>query len=176
MVPKATNSEFIYIEKLAIQPIMINITFKNIQLDTGDTFIFSSIKTGLGTALANFDRAPIRLRGIALTQVYGTKSNVTGIIIQRYLSITVKAVLGVLLSSNIIGNPVKLFDKISTGFADLVDRPTQGFLEGPIEGGIGLVEGVGSFAANTVGATFQSLHKIADSLASGLSSLTKVII
>jgi len=74
-----------------------------------------------------------------------------------------------------LGNPVKFFDRISNGFNDLVDKPVQGFLEGPIEGGIGIIAGAGSFAAKTVGATFNSLHNIADSLANGLSSLTGVI-
>ena len=173
--PIASTTDFMYIEKLAIQPILINLTFKNLQFEKNDSFIFALLKNSLGKALANFDRAPIKLKGIGLTSVYGTKDQVIGTISQRYKDLAKETVMGIILSSNIIGNPVKFFDKISTGFNDLVDKPVQGFLEGPIEGGIGIIAGAGSFAAKTVGATFNSLHSITDSLANGLSTLSGVI-
>lgn len=129
----------------------------------------------MGKALANFDKAPIKLRGIEIRSVYGTKDQVFGTLIERYKELAKETMMSVVFSSNILGNPVKFFDRISNGFNDLVDKPVQGFLEGPIEGGIGIIAGAGSFAAKTVGATFNSLHNIADSLANGLSSLTGVI-
>ncbi len=69
---------------------------------------------------------------------------------------------------------MKFFGKISSGVDDLIDKPVRGFNSGPIEGGLGIVGGVGSLAAKTVGATFNSLHTISDSLANGLSSLSGV--
>ncbi len=172
--PTSNKADFIYIEKLAIQPIMLNLTFKNLQFETADAFVFALLKNALGKALANFDRAPIKLRGIYLRSVYGTKDQVFGTLIERYKELGKETVMGFILSSNIIGNPVKFFGRISNGINDLVDKPAQGFLEGPIEGGIGIITGAGSFAAKTVGATFNSLHNIADSLANGLSSLSGV--
>mmetsp|Transcript_28861 Transcript_28861/g.26176 ORF Transcript_28861/g.26176 Transcript_28861/m.26176 type:complete len:274 (+) Transcript_28861:4021-4842(+) len=80
--------------------------------------------------------------------------------------------MGIVFSSGIIGNPVKFFDRVSSGFGDLVEKPVQGFLDGPISGGVGIIAGAGSFVGKTVGATFNSLHSITDSFANGLSSLT----
>jgi len=170
--PTKNAEDFIYIEKLAIQPIIISVTFKNLQFENTDAFIFALLKNSLGKALANFDKAPIKLRGIEIRSVYGTKDQVFGTLIERYKELAKETMMSVVFSSNILGNPVKFFDRISNGFNDLVDKPVQGFLEGPIEGGIGIIAGAGSFAAKTVGATFNSLHNIADSLANGLSSLT----
>lgn len=172
--PTKNAEDFIYIEKLAIQPIIISVTFKNLQFENTDAFIFALLKNSLGKALANFDKAPIKLRGIEIRSVYGTKDQVFGTLIERYKELAKETMMSVVFSSNILGNPVKFFDRISNGFNDLVDKPVQGFLEGPIEGGIGIIAGAGSFAAKTVGATFNSLHNIADSLANGLSSLTGV--
>lgn len=174
IAPPEATADFMYIEKLEIQPIMLNLTFKNLQFEKNDSFIFALLKNSLGKAVANFDKAPIKLKGIRLTSVYGSKDQVVGTISQRYKDLAKDTVMGIILSSNIIGNPVKFFDKISTGFNDLVDKPVQGFLEGPIEGGIGIIAGAGSFAAKTVGATFNSLHSITDSLANGLSTLSGV--
>jgi len=153
---------------------MVGLTFKNLQYENNDAFVFALLKNALGKALANFDKAPIKLRGIDLRSVYGTKDQVFGTLTERYKELAKETMMGVVLSSNIIGNPVKFFDRISNGFNDLVDKPVQGFLEGPMEGGIGIIAGAGSFAAKTVGATFSSLHNIADSLANGLSTLSGV--
>jgi hypothetical protein len=35
-------------------------------------------------------------------------------------------------SLNIIGNPVSLFRNISTGIKDMKDKPSYGFLKGPL--------------------------------------------
>ena len=155
---------------------MFNLTFKNFKFDTSDAFVFALLKNALGKAIANFDKAPIKLKGIDLRSVYGTKSQIFGTLGERYKSLAKEMIVRIVLSSGIIGNPVKFFDRISSGVNDLVDKPVQGFIEGPIEGGIGIITGAGSLAAKTVGATFNSLHSIADSLANGLSSLTGVVI
>jgi vacuolar protein sorting-associated protein 13A/C len=150
---------------------MVNVSFKNMQFGNS-TFVFNFLKKALGKALASFDRAPLKLKGIELSHTYGTKTNVVGILKQRYKAVTVDTIMGIILSSNFIGNPTKLFNKVSSGFNDLIDKPVKGFLEGPIEGGIGILAGAGSFAAKTVGATFQSLHNIADSVANGMAALS----
>ena len=51
--------------------------------------------------------------------------------------------------------------------------PSQGFLEGPIEGGVGIIKGVGSLVKETISGTFNSVSNITDNIASGLSSLTE---
>jgi len=47
--------------------------------------------------------------------------------------------LSLLGSFDIIGNPVGLFSNITSGVSDLVTKPAEGFIEGPLEGGLGLM-------------------------------------
>lgn len=47
-------------------------------------------------------------------------------------------------SMDILGNPIGLIRNVGNGFQDLWEMPAEGFLQGPIEGGIGIAKGVGS--------------------------------
>jgi len=44
-------------------------------------------------------------------------------------------------SIDILGNPVGLFSGIGTGIFDLFEKPMKGFVQGPLEGGKGMIEG-----------------------------------
>ena len=63
-----------------------------------------------------------------------------------------------------IGNPIGLFNTIGEGFSDLITKPAEGFVKGPLEGGLGLVQGVGSLFKNTVSGTFNTINKITGSI------------
>lgn len=47
-------------------------------------------------------------------------------------------------------------------------------MNGPLEGGKGIVTGAGSLVKNTVSGTFNSIGKVTGSLATGISSLAMV--
>jgi vacuolar protein sorting-associated protein 13A/C len=47
--------------------------------------------------------------------------------------------------------------------------PYDGFVQGPLEGGIGIVKGVGSLTKGVVSGTFNTVSKITGSVASGIS-------
>ena len=50
----------------------------------------------------------------------------------------------------------------------------DGFVEGPLEVGVGIVKGAGSLLKNTFAGTLNSVQKIAGSVATGISSLSLV--
>ena len=75
-------------------------------------------------------------------------------------------------SIDLIGNPVGLFSNIGQGMQDLIKKPTEGFVKGPLEGGLGIVAGVGSLFSKTVGGAFNTLGKITGSLGSGIAGLS----
>eukprot|EP01017_Pseudomicrothorax_dubius_P026983 TRINITY_DN3060_c0_g2_i1.p1 TRINITY_DN3060_c0_g2~~TRINITY_DN3060_c0_g2_i1.p1 ORF type:complete len:350 (+),score=59.12 TRINITY_DN3060_c0_g2_i1:168-1217(+) len=91
---------------------------------------------------------------------------------KHYTQETVKGIVPLLFSINVIGNPVGLFKNISTGMKDLVEKPLEGFEKGPLEGGYGMVKGASSLVRNTASGAFNSLGKITDSVSTGLSALT----
>ena len=65
-----------------------------------------------------------------------------------------------------------LFKKIGQGMFDFIDKPIEGFVQGPLGGGIGLVKGTGSLIKNTLAGTFNSVEKITGSIGTGLSTLS----
>jgi len=83
-----------------------------------------------------------------------------------------KQVLKLLGSLSLLGNPVGLFNNISTGVTDLIERPAEGFTKGPLEGGLGLVQGAGSLVSHTIAGAFNSVNKITGSVSSGIASLS----
>ena len=128
----------------------------------------------MGTALANLDNAPLTLSGIVLDNVFDSKEAITKKIIDKYKDEVTKSIPKLLGSLDIVGNPVGLFTNISSGVTDLIEKPLEGFLQGPLEGGKGIVMGAQSLVKNTVSGTFNSIGKVTGSLASGLSNLTMV--
>ena len=130
--------------------------------------------SALGTALANLDNAPLTLSGIELDNVFDSKAAIMKKIVDKYKNEVTKCIPKLLGSLDIVGNPVGLFTNISSGVVDLVEKPVQGFLQGPLEGGKGLLLGAGSLVKNTVSGAFNSIGKVTGSLASGLSNLTMV--
>ena len=81
-------------------------------------------------------------------------------------------ILKLLGSLSVLGNPVGLFNNITTGMKDLIDKPKEGFTKGPLEGGYGIVKGAGSLVGHTIAGAFNSINKITGSVSSGLSNLT----
>ena len=167
--------DYIFIQRLTIQPIIANLTFKMSESQNNSRACLLGLKNAAGKAVASFDHTPVKVKGISLSSVYGTKDQIMGNHgLTDTQSLAKEVVMGLIFSSKIIGNPAKFFNKMSKGFNDLVDKPAQGFNQGPIEGGIGIIKGAGSLTAKTFGATFNSVHCIADSLATGLTTLTGV--
>lgn len=72
---------------------------------------------------------------------------------------------------NIIGNPISLFKNISTGIQAFKDKPSEGFVEGPLEFGRGIADGTTSLIAHSIGGAFNSVEKVTGTIASGLAVL-----
>lgn len=163
-----------FIRSLTLYPIFINLTYHYIHSSGGSHILLSYFKSLFGSTLANFDDAPLTLVGIKLDGVFDGWDGIIKKLANRYSSKVTEAVLGIALSSNIIGNPIKFFGGIANGVTDLFEKPLEGFREGPLEGGLGIIEGVGSLASKTVGGAFNSVHNITGSLANGISQLVAV--
>jgi vacuolar protein sorting-associated protein 13A/C len=166
---KSINAPYLFIQNLTIHPIYIHFTFKSLAVMKKGSFMVRFANNVLGRTLANFDRAPITLKGVHMDSFYGTQTDLMKSLLKRYISSIIETLMGVVLSINIFGAPIKFFERITSGVTDLVDQPRLGLNEGTIECGQGLVSGTRSLASKTVGATFDSLHDMTDAVASGIS-------
>lgn len=53
-------------------------------------------------------------------------------LMEHYKSTVLKQLYKIFGALNILGNPTGLFRNITTGFKDLKDKPSEGFVEGPL--------------------------------------------
>ncbi len=67
-----------------------------------------------------------------------------------------------LSSTNLLGNINLFFHDIGTGAKDFFYKPIEGFVDGPIEGGKGIVIGTASLLANTAKGGFGVVSRIAN--------------
>ena len=124
-----------------------------------------------GIVISNIDNAPFEMTGIEINDCIDTVPSITAKLIAHYKRTCISQLYKVFGSLNILGNPLNLFRNISTGVKDLKEKPAQGFVNGPAEFGLGIVEGTGSFVAHSVGGAFNSISKVTGTVSSGLATL-----
>ena len=99
-------------------------------------------------------------------------NEITKIFIKSYIKESIFQIYKILGSSDIIGNPVKLVEKIGTGFFEFVNEPRKGLLKGPTQFGKGIAKGVAGLLNGVVGGAFDSVSKISGTLYNLVQSLT----
>ena len=169
------NNQQTFIDEFILSPIKLNFSFltksKGSEFHTGIAF-FSMFSKAFGVALMNIDDAPIKLKGLKLENCFDTTQGIVMKLLSHYRDNLATEIFKLLGSINIIGNPVGLFSQIGTGVQDLIEKPIEGIIKGPLEGGIGLMRGAESLLKHTFAGTFNSIDKITGSLGSGIAFLS----
>lgn len=133
------------------------------------------------STIANLEDVKIKLKGLHLVNCNDTKEGIITKFEAHYRQNLVKElfttikIFNMLGHADFVGNPIGLFQNISTGVTDLIEKPLEGIVKGPLEGGKGLFQGAGSLAKNTFKGTFNTVKVITGSLSSGIASLSQVI-
>ena len=168
------SNRYIYIKELILPPIDFLLSFsRRIKTNKTDSpFIFDMITSALGKAFTNIDEAPIHLQGFKLNFVFETKAGIIEKLTSHYTHSIISTVLKVIGSINIIGNPLGLYNYIRAGFIELIERPKAGLVHGPLEAGLGALIGAGCLLKQTFAGTFNSIHHISGSIATGLTILS----
>ena len=166
-IPFSVSANNLYLRELSIDPVTLKISYK-----TTPQPQISSLKTFF-KALQNIDNASLPLTGLRLTDCFDNKSTLLTKILYRYkeeLTLNSYKLLG---SVEVLGNPIGLFNHISAGFSDLIEKPLEGLNKGgALDAGKGLITGVSSLMRNTLTGTFNSVDKISSSFGSGLAALS----
>jgi vacuolar protein sorting-associated protein 13A/C len=76
-----------------------------------------------------------------------------------------KQLFQIIGSVEIFGNPIQLYNNVGEGIMDFFDKPIEGFIQGPLEGGKGLIKGTASLVGKTVVGVTNTLSKITGSMA-----------
>ncbi|RUP47466.1 hypothetical protein BC936DRAFT_145703 [Jimgerdemannia flammicorona] len=179
--PKAIEGDTkLYFEVFSIQPAKLNISFvrtervnvadERTSASTPIMFFFNILTMALG----NINDAPIKLNALAMENVLVSGPEFLGRIQRHYGEQFLYQVHKILGSADFLGNPVGLFNNLSTGVVELFYEPYHGIImsDRPQDLGIGIARGVGGFVKNTVFGFSDSFAKVTGSIGKGLSAAT----
>lgn len=173
----------LYFEVLHIQPAQFDISFmRNTERNTpaeeedqaaaGSPLMF--IFNVLTMALGNINDAPVRLNALLIENVRTPVPLLAQSITTHYRQDFFHQIHMILGSADFLGNPVGLFNNMSSGFMDLFYEPYQGYImhESPTEFGVGLAKGGISFMKKSIFGISDSVTKFTGSISKGLSAAT----
>ena len=176
--PKQEESgQNMYFEVLSIQPMQIDLSFMRTQRINAEDqsasrnpiMFFVNVMT---MTLGNINDAPIRFNALILDNVRVTTAILIQNIMGHYSQEVMYQIHKILGSADFLGNPVGLFNNISSGVTDIFYEPYQGLIlsDKPEEFGLGIARGAASFAKKTVYGFSDSFSKFTGSLSKGLAA------
>ncbi|AMD21022.1 HEL259Cp [Eremothecium sinecaudum] len=182
--PRKTHSELdVYFEMLHIQPTLLHLSFvrtERLNADeegkkahgTSAVMFFLNVLT---MALGNVNNAPIKLSSLMMENVRVSMPALLEVIQAHYGQQFFYQLHKILGSADFLGNPVGLFNTISSGVKDLFYEPYQGYImnDRPQELGISLAKGGLSFMKKSVFGLSDSFSRLTGSMAKGLSVATR---
>ncbi|GMM46069.1 membrane morphogenesis protein [Pichia kluyveri] len=174
--PTIRTTDDLYFELLHLQPLQFNISFvcsdRSYNDDQKNTQNNLSIAADILTmAIGNINNAPVRLSALMLENIRTPIPYLFQNISEHYKQAFLYQIYKVLGSADVLGNPVGLFNNISSGVMDIFYEPYQGYImtDKPQELGIGLAKGGLSFFKKSVFGVSDSVSRITDSVAKGLT-------
>ncbi|EEB06191.1 vacuolar protein sorting-associated protein 13a [Schizosaccharomyces japonicus yFS275] len=171
----------IYFELIHLQPAQLNLSFmrtERINRDISDKvpsrspFVF--LFNVLSMAIGSINDAPLRINSLLMDNVHLTIQRMSELIKNHYsqeLTFQIHKIVG---SADLLGNPVGLFNTVSSGIADIFYEPYHGFVlsEGSYDFGMGVARGTASFVKKTVFGISDSISKVTGSISKSLSMVT----
>ncbi|KAI8968041.1 hypothetical protein BDF20DRAFT_917267 [Mycotypha africana] len=167
-----------YFEEFCIQPMRLNLSFvktdRIVETDTVRTSAVGYIFNVLTMTLGNVNDAPIELNALIVENLRASSTDLSNRIYLHYRDQVIYQVHRVIGSVDLFGNPVGLFNTLSSGFKELFYEPYQGFImsDRPQDIGIGLAKGVGGFMKKSVFGITDSMSRFTGSLGKGVSAAT----
>ncbi|KAM7212439.1 putative vacuolar protein sorting-associated protein [Rhypophila decipiens] len=169
----------IYIELLNLQPMQLNLSFVRTERVNAEdktsshnpVMFFFNVMT---MAIGNVNEAPIRFNSVMLDNFHGSLPVLLQAVSDNYKNQALSQIHKILGSADFLGNPVGLFQNISSGVGAIFYEPYQGLVtaDRPEDFGIGLARGAGTFFKNSVFGVSDSVSKVTGSFAKGLAAAT----
>lgn len=122
--------------------------------------------------VSNIDEVPLEFDGIGIKNCKDNTTLLKLKIISHYKNNLTYQLFKLLGSLDLIGNPLGLINNFKVGIKDVITKPIEGMVQGPLELGRGIVEGTNSLVSNTLGGTFNSINKITKTMAVGIGNLS----
>ncbi|KAJ9635099.1 Vacuolar protein sorting-associated protein 13 [Coniosporium tulheliwenetii] len=181
-IPEPTQEQQgqdVYFELLHLQPMQFDLSFvRTERINAEDTMTSSNplmfAVNVLTMSIGNVNDAPLRYNALMLENARTSIAALVNNIKSHYVQESLRQVHLVLGSADFLGNPVGLFNNISSGVADIFYEPYQGLVmsDRPQELGIGIAKGASSFVKKSVFGFSDSMAKFTGSMSKGLAAAT----
>ena len=176
---KEQQGQDVYFELLHLQPMQLDLSFvRTERINAEDTMtssnplmFFVNIMT---MSIGNVNDAPLKLNALLLENARVSVPALIANIQHHYTQECIRQVHIILGSADFLGNPVGLFNNVSSGVADIFYEPYQGLVmtDRPQELGIGIAKGASSFVKKSVFGFSDSMAKFTGSMSKGLAAAT----
>ncbi|KAF8216245.1 hypothetical protein K438DRAFT_1748990 [Mycena galopus ATCC 62051] len=170
--------EDLYFEVLELQPIKLSLSFMRTERVTAEEKLsirnpLAVVINAITMAVGNINDAPLEMNALAIKDMRLTMPELQTRIVYHYRQDVLRQLYRILGSADFIGNPVGLFNNVSSGVADIFYEPFNGVvMHGNKELGIGIAKGAASFVKKTVFGVSDSMTKFTSSVGKGLSAAT----
>ncbi|KAI1625793.1 hypothetical protein EDD37DRAFT_625576 [Exophiala viscosa] len=180
-IPEPTREQQgqeVYFELLHLQPIQLDLSFVRTEhVNAEDNFVNSPLMFFVNVmtmSIGNVNDAPIKLNALMLENARVSVPALMANIQNHYTQEVLRQIHIILGSADFLGNPVGLFNSVSSGVADIFYEPYQGLVmtDRPQELGIGIAKGASSFVKKSVFGFSDSMAKFTGSVSKGLAAAT----
>ncbi|KAF2136708.1 uncharacterized protein K452DRAFT_322218 [Aplosporella prunicola CBS 121167] len=169
----------VYFELLHLQPMQFDLSFvRTERINAEDTMTSSNpfmfAVNVLTMSIGNVNDAPLRYNALILENARVSVGALVNSIKNHYVQESLRQVHLVLGSADFLGNPVGLFQNVSSGVTDIFYEPYKGLVmtDRPQDLGIGIAKGASSFVKKSVFGFSDSMAKFTGSMSKGLAAAT----
>ncbi|OJD40388.1 vacuolar protein sorting-associated protein vps13 [Diplodia corticola] len=169
----------VYFELLHLQPMQFDLSFvRTERINAEDTMTSSNpfmfAVNVLTMSIGNVNDAPLRYNALILENARVSVAALVNSIKNHYVQESLRQVHLILGSADFLGNPVGLFQNVSSGVTDIFYEPYKGLVmtDRPQDLGIGIAKGASSFVKKSVFGFSDSMAKFTGSLSKGLAVAT----
>lgn len=180
LVESITRSNRIFYDVIHFSPLKLNLSFSMSSIDKDDDKEdHDSLPMGLnfilrsaGVTLTEFTDVTFRLDCFERSMILYTQEQLMWATLDHYKRQILKQFYAIVLSLDVIGNPVSLVMDLKQGIGDFFYEPMNGIVQGPEEAVEGLANGVASLVSHTFGGALGAVSKITGTIGEGISTLT----
>ena len=124
--------------------------------------------SSFGIQLTSINKAPIKVTALEMKNVFGNETGVLGQLGTHYRTNLKQNILRALFSSVLFGNPYNFVSTLGSGVQKVYYEPRDGFMRGPLQGGIGVIKGVGGLVGGVGASLTGTVGKFTSALNKGI--------
>ena len=169
----------VYFELLHLQPMQLDLSFVRTERINADDTMQSSnpfmfVVNVMTMSIGNVNDAPLKFNALMIENARISVPALIANIRSHYTQESLRQIHVIIGSADFLGNPVGLFNNVSSGVADIFYEPYQGLVmtDRPQELGIGIAKGASSFVKKSVFGFSDSMAKFTGSMSKGLAAAT----